>query len=518
MNPIDYFDGGCRIAPQGDCLVNGETGQRWTYSEIAGITRRVAASLRRTLSVGGRAAILGPNDAMGFAITLGCYRAGIVTVPLNPRGGLSENIQIARNRNARILFLHGSMAEQLPDYRAAVPSLLEIVVFSADEAVDASVLEAWWGDETDGEIDLPDDPERIYCVQSTGGTTGAPKGVLWTNREFEFTVASFLALAPAGVGRPVMLATAPLTHAAGKVVHHLFLSGVVVVILAAASPRDILVAIERHRVTHLFLPPTVIYRLLDDPAVKLHDYSSLLHIVYGAAPISPDRLRQCFRVFGPVMTQAYGQTEAGVPICCMRPTDHFVDGVLAESRLGAVGRAGPLTRVEIMDGEGRIVPPGEVGEIVVRSAGIMAGYDGDVEATAATRAGPWHRTGDIGHQDDAGFFHIVDRKKDMIITGGFNVYSAEVERVLSSHPVVAECAVIGVPHDDWGEAVKAVVELKPGEAAAADELIAFCKAELGSLKAPKSIDFIDVLPRSAAGKVLKRVLREPFWAMKERAI
>ncbi len=518
MNPIDFFDTGCRLAPAADCLIDGITGLRRSYLDVQEITKRVAAGLRRDLPRGARAAILGPNDAIGFAITLGCYRAGVVTVPLNHRNLSAEHILVMQARAAVLLFAHSSHAGSVAEFRAALPGLRHVVVFG--EATDwggAVNLESWWGEPSDGEIDLPDDPDCVYCVQSTSGTTGMPKGVLWPARELEFTVASFLYLTPYE-GKPIMLAVAPLTHAAGKVVHHLFLSAVIIVVLPVANATGILDAIERWKITHLFLPPTIIYRLLDEPDLRRRNLSSLAYIIYGAAPMSPARLRDSLEAFGPVMAQAYGQTESGVPICCMGPAEHLVDGAPAGERLKSVGRAGPLTRVEILDDHGRKLPDGEVGEIAVRSAGIMLGYDNDEEATAATRAGPWHLTGDLGRRDKDGYFYLVDRKKDMIISGGFNVYCAEVEAVLNTHPSVNDSAVIGVPHDDWGEAVKAIVELKLDAELSADELIHFCKQHLSPSKAPKTVDIVRQLPRSSAGKVLKRELRAPFWSEEGRLI
>jgi acyl-CoA synthetase (AMP-forming)/AMP-acid ligase II len=518
MNPVDYFDAGCRLAPTRDCLVNGVTGEHLSYLDVQQMTKRIAAGLRRDLEIGRRAAILGPNDATGFAITLGCYRAGIVAVPLNHRNHVVENIAVMTSRSAELLFIHSSLAASVEAFRAALPGMRHFVLFG--DAVDCAAavpLERWWGEAADGEIDLPDNPQRVYCIQSTSGTTGIPKGVLWPVRELEFTVASFLHLTPFK-GKPVMLAVAPLTHAAGKCVHHLLISAAVIVVLPIANPKAILDAIEYWKITHLFLPPTIIYRLLDEPDVRRRDFSSLAYIIYGAAPMSAERLRESLEVFGPVMAQAYGQTESGVPICCMGPADHFIDGTPAAERLKSVGRAGPLSRVEILGEDGQILAIGAVGEIAVRSAGIMISYDGDEAATAATRSGPWHLTGDIGWRDKDGFFYIVDRKRDIIISGGFNVYSAEVERVLNAHPGVNDCAVIGVPHDDWGEAVKAIVELKTGVDVAAGELITFCRTSLSSVKTPKSVDFVKQLPRSPVGKVLKRELREQFWAGRGRTI
>jgi acyl-CoA synthetase (AMP-forming)/AMP-acid ligase II len=241
--------------------------------------------------------------------------------------------------------------------------------------------------------------------------------------------------------------------------------------------------------------------------------------MYGAAPMSVEKLKRAMEVFGPVMTGGYGQTEAPASISFMRPDEHFVGGALApDERLSSVGRPNPLNRVEIQDDANRPVGTGETGEICVRGDLVMKGYYKNPEKTAEAIVDGWLHTGDVGHIDAEGCLHITDRKKDMIISGGFNVYPSEVEQVIWSHPAVQDCAVIGVPDEKWGEAVKAVVELNAGQAVTAEELITLCKDRLGSVKAPKSVDFVASLPRSPVGKVLKKDLRAQYWQGSTRKI
>jgi acyl-CoA synthetase (AMP-forming)/AMP-acid ligase II len=293
-----------------------------------------------------------------------------------------------------------------------------------------------------------------------------------------------------------------------------------VVVLTKPDPAQLLGAIQKYRVTELFLPPTVIYRLLDIPDLrKKADFSSLEYFLYGAAPMSVEKLKLAIDVFGPVMMGGYGQTEAPTSISFLTPGEHFVSGQLApDERLASVGRPNPLVRVEIMDDANMILPAGETGEICVRGDLVMKGYYKAPERTAETIVDGWLHTGDIGHLDSDGYLHITDRKKDMIISGGFNVYPSEVEQVIWSHPAVQDCAVIGVPDAQWGEAVKAVVELNAGQLVREDELIALCKDRLGSVKAPKTIEFVDSLPRSPVGKVLKKDLRAKYWQGVDRKI
>jgi fatty-acyl-CoA synthase len=244
--------------------------------------------------------------------------------------------------------------------------------------------------------------------------------------------------------------------------------------------------------------------LLDHPDLTATDLSSLQCFWYGAAPMSATRLEEALTRIGPVMAQLFGQTEAPMMISALPPREHFLpDGSVARDRLSSAGRPTPLVTVAIMDGDGSLLPRGERGEIVVRSSLVMQGYHRNPEATAEASAHGWHHTGDIGYLDPDGYLFIVDRAKDMVITGGFNVYSTEVEQALMQHPAVADCAVVGLPDEKWGERVTAVVQLRPGQSATGEELATFVKERIGSVKSPKQVEVWPDLPRSKVGKVLK---------------
>jgi len=307
-------------------------------------------------------------------------------------------------------------------------------------------------------------------------------------------------------GRPVYLALAPLTHAAGVLCFPVLSLGGEVVVMRAPDVPAFLDLIGRHGVTHTFLPPTLIYMLLGHEAVATTDLSSLQCFWYGAAPMSTARLEEALRVIGP-MAQLFGQTEAPMMVSMLPPADHYnADGTVATQRLASAGRPAPLVTVGIMDPDsGELLAAGERGEIVVRGSLVMAGYYKNPEATEAASRHGWHHTGDVGYLDEDGYLFIVDRLKDMIITGGFNVYSAEVEQALMQHPAVRDCAVVGLPDDKWGERVTAVIE--PSAEVAPEELVAFVKARIGSVKAPKQVELWPELPRSRLGKVLKADVR-----------
>jgi acyl-CoA synthetase (AMP-forming)/AMP-acid ligase II len=344
-------------------------------------------------------------------------------------------------------------------------------------------------------------------IAGTGGTTGQPKGVMLSGRNLE-TMSALTLMGYPFEGRPTYLALAPLTHAAGVLCLPVMALGGRIVILRKPDLGDFLAAIERHRVTHTFLPPTLIYMLLQHEKLASTRRDSLQCFWYGAAPISAARLEEALTKIGPVMAQLFGQTEAPMMISMMRPSDHFkADGSVARARLASAGRPGPLVQVATMNGDGALLPTGETGEIVVRSSLVMLGYYKDARATEEVGRGGWHHTGDIGRIDADGFLYIVDRAKDMIISGGFNVYSVEVEQALMQHPDVQDSAVIGLPDEKWGERVVAVLQLHAGRNVAPDVIQAFVKARIGSVKAPKQVEIWPDLPRSKVGKVMKKDIR-----------
>jgi acyl-CoA synthetase (AMP-forming)/AMP-acid ligase II len=284
--------------------------------------------------------------------------------------------------------------------------------------------------------------------------------------------------------------------------------------MPTADLTEFLRLIEKRRVTHTYLPPTLIYMLLAHPRLSETDLSSLQCFWYGAAPISPARLEEALGKIGPVMAQFFGQTEAPMMVTTMAPRDHFnADGSIARKRLASAGRPAPLNQVAVMDADGRRLPTGERGEIVVRGSLVMSGYYKQPQATAEAFRHGWLHTGDIGYLDEDNFLFIVDRAKDMIISGGFNVYSVEVEQALLAHPDILEAAVVGLPDDKWGERVCAVVQLRAGGELTADEIKAFVKARIGSVKTPKQVELWPDLPRSKVGKVLKREIRAQLMAV-----
>jgi fatty-acyl-CoA synthase len=299
----------------------------------------------------------------------------------------------------------------------------------------------------------------------------------------------------------------------------MFTIGATNIVMPGFDALKVLRAIERHHVTHLFLPPTAFYKLLAQAEVGRFDCSSLRVFLLAGSPVSPDKLKRGVEVFGPCMCQCYGQTEA--PMLLTWLDQKTVAAAAAgdhPERLRSCGRATSAVRLAVMDDEGRLLPPGQAGEIVARGALVTPGYYKLPEATSEIRKHGWHHTGDVGYRDENGCFYIVDRKKDMIITGGFNVFSVEVEASVMAIPDVHECAVIGVPDENWGEAVKAIIVLREGSSLTEEAVIAHCKAKLGGVKSPKSVEFRAEIPKTAAGKIDRKTLRAPYWSGADRAV
>jgi fatty-acyl-CoA synthase len=498
---VDYLDKGASVEPGAPCLTTD--GSTSSYAEVQELSFRIAAALVRVgVEPGDKVAILSANDPVAFSCVFGISRAGAVWCPVNPRNEASENRELLDLFDCTVLIHQESFAPLVAEIRDQLPQLTTVVNLDGGPAGGALSWEQFLGSPSEDRIDA-DAVDDLAMIVGTGGTTGRPKGVMLTGTNLETMTAITLMSYPFE-GRPVYLALAPLTHAAGVLCFPVMARAGEIVVMRTPDVERFLGLVEAHAVTHTFLPPTLIYMLLDHPGLSAVDLSSLQCFWYGAAPMSTSRLEEALARIGPVMAQLFGQTEAPMMVSALPPADHFTaDGSIAHDRLASAGRPTPLVTVAIMDADGALVDRGERGEIVVRSSLVMRGYYKNPEATAEASAHGWHHTGDIGFLDAQGFLFIVDRAKDMVITGGFNVYSTEVEQALMEHPDVADCAVIGLPDEKWGERVTAVVQLRPGGSVSGPDLAAFVKQRIGSVKAPKQVEVWADLPRSKVGKVLK---------------
>ncbi len=507
MRLIDYLDKGASHDKTAPCLTMA--GESLSYEAVQRITYKVARGLHQSgVVLGTHVAVLSENDPVAFACVFAISRAAAVWCPINPRNEIAETAYVLNNFDCTVLFFHSTFSALVEKLLSLVPQLTQVICLDAPQAFAPSLDE--WLQAVPDSVFSAEPVDDLAMIAGTGGTTGQPKGVMLSNRNLETMTALALMGYPYGE-RPVYLAMAPLTHAAGVMAFPILALGGEIIIMPKADIAGFLALIERCRVTHCFLPPTLIYMLLDHPALPATDLTSLRCFWYGAAPMSVARLEGALSKIGPVMAQFFGQTEAPMMISMMPPKDHFnADGTIAHERLTSAGKAGSLLHLAIVDAAGALLAEGTTGEIVVKSSLVMMGYYKNPPATAEASINGWHKTGDIGYLDGDGYLFIVDRLKDMIISGGFNVYSAEVEQALLRHPAVQDCAVFGVPDDKWGERVCAVVQLRAGQSANSADILAVIKRDIGSVKTPKSLDIWDDLPRSKIGKVLKKDIRLRF--------
>jgi acyl-CoA synthetase (AMP-forming)/AMP-acid ligase II len=449
------------------------------------------------------------------------WRSGGLWVPINSRNSAQSNIDFSNTAKVSWLFYHSMFADAVALMKRDVPTLLHTICIDQPLNGDLS-LEQFIAKHADKPTpDVAEDPDRLVAVMGSGGTTGKSKGILHSSRVWETMIHTAWQVMPDDGERPVHLMAAPMTHAAGGFAAVLMPWGPTNIVLDKVDPVILMESIEKHKVTHLFLPPTALYAMMAHPDVRNYDYSSLKYFLVSAAPVSPDKLKEAVDIFGPCMCSCWGQAESPFFLTWLSPKDVHEGATVAgrEHLLKSCGKAVVANRIEVMDPDLNFLPKGEKGELVMKGNLRMVEYIDNPEATAEIRdVKGWQHTGDVGVRDEDGYFYIVDRIKDMIITGGFNVYSAEVEKQINSHPAVLDCAVYGIPDDVWGEAVHATVQLKSSEVVSAEDMITFCKASLASVKAPKSIDFIEQLPRSPVGKVLKRALRDEYWKDTGRAV
>jgi fatty-acyl-CoA synthase len=499
-------------AERPDRIAMREDDSVFTYAELDDRTERVASALLAAgLTKGDRIAWIGKNSELYFTLFFGAARAGIVMAPIGWRLSPAEWAFIVNDTQARIVFAgpgFDAVAGQLAGKLTHAPRIVD--ADAARAMIDAAERAPF---ERSGRDDAV---LQLY----TSGTTGNPKGAVLSNHNLfalrKHSADSDLAYTKWDDDEAVLVAM-PCAHIGGTGLGIMALvSGLPGVILAEFNPDGVFDAVEQHGVTRFFIVPAALQMLLMHPRCERVDYSRLKYILYGAAPIPLDLLRQCIKMFGAQFIQAYGMTETTGTISMLPPEDHDPEG---NARMRSAGKPLPGVEIKILGGDGHEVPMGEVGEVVTRSSNNMLGYWNLPDATATTMSGDgWIRTGDAGYLDADGYLFIHDRVKDMIITGGENVYPAEVESAIFGHPAVQEVAVIGIPDDTWGESVKAVVVAKPGMTVDAADIIAWARGRIAAFKAPRSVDVIAALPRNASGKILRKDLRAPYWEGRERMV
>ncbi len=499
--------------PDQAAIVHGD--RRLSFAQLDRAANRVANALRESgLRPGDHVCVLDKGHDRFFEVMFGIAKAGGVFTPVNWRLAAPEIAYVINDAEATVLIVGGEFADAVRSIEPELAKVRQIVRF--DEGPENWAPYEAWRDAASDVDPVADTRESETTWQLyTSGTTGHPKGAEITpdNLFSLMSVASlgFGTTAPGGSG----LVSVPLYHIGGTG-YALFLlySGVTVVVTREFEPGAVLETIEQHRIQHAFLVPAMLNFLLLHPNSAKTDFSSLETILYGASPIPEELLVQAMERFGCGFVQAYGLTETSGAIVTLAAEDH----VVGSPKLRAAGKAVFGCDIRILDGEGNECAPGNVGEIVVRCDSVMKGYWNLPEASAQSIRGGWFYTGDAGYLDEDAYLYIHDRVKDMIVSGGENVYPAEVESVLYAHPEIADVAVIGVPDERWGESVKAVVVRAPGSTLTQAQVIEFAKDQIAGYKRPKSVDFVDELPRNPTGKILKRELREAYWKGHERRV
>ncbi|MBW2313447.1 MAG: AMP-binding protein [Deltaproteobacteria bacterium] len=499
--------------PDRIALIDGE--RRRSYRELdERATRLARALLALGLGPGERVAVVQENRIEYVETVIAVARAGGVLVPLLGALTGGEHAFMARDADAQFVIALGSDA--IPRAVEAAGEQAKVLALAADEgALNLASL----ADGQSAERLAIDRPESSLAqILYTSGTTGDPKGVTHSYASVAAAMgawASAFALGP----EDRLLGQLALSHFGGRAMDACWVAGATLVILPGPDPKAMLGAIAEHRVTLVLAIPTLLRMLLDHPDAAGADLTSLRAVVYAAAPAAPSLVRRSLERLGPVLYTGFGQTEAYALNTFMDPAEHVAALAAGGERLTSVGReCAGVAQVRICAEDGNALPPGEVGEICVSAPWVTPGFWKRPELDRERLRDGWLRTGDLGRMDAEGYVFLADRKEDKIITGGFNVYPAEIEGALSEHPAVAECAVFAIPDPKWGEAVRAAVTLRPGHDVEPEELVAFCKEHLARFKVPKAVDVLDELPKSGVGKILRRALRKPWWKGQERGV
>jgi len=507
-----------QINGRGTATIFGE--RRRTWQEFGERVAKLAGALRGLgLSGEGRVAILALNSDRYLECYYAVPWAGGIIVPINVRLAPPELIYTLNDSGAEILVVDAVFKTMLPAFSGKL-STVRRIIFADDAPTPEGALS--YEELLAAAEPIPDalrSGDDVAGIFYTGGTTGQAKGVMLTHTNLVSNAMNVIAALHYNQ-EVVYLHVAPMFHLAdGSSTFGVTMSAGMHAFIPKFDPADTLRAIQEYRVTHTVLVPTMINSVVNFPAVQDYDIASLKMILYGASPMPGALIARALQVFPMCgFTQAYGMTELSPIATFLDSQYHTLDGPLA-GKLRSAGQPAYSVEVNVVDLDDNEVPRGVVGEIVVRGPTVMKGYWSKPEATAQALRGGWMHTGDAGYMDEDGFVSIVDRVKDMIISGGENVYSAEVEQAIYQHPAVAMCAVVGIPSEEWGEAVHAIVVPKEGQTVAEKAIIAHCTELIAGYKCPRSVEIRQkALPISGAGKILKSALRRPFWEGHERQV
>ena len=497
---------------------NGD--RKHTWKQLKDRVARVAAGLKQLdLKDGDRIAILALNSDRYLEYYFAVPWAGACVVPLNIRWSPVENAYSLKDAGATILFVDDTFAKMVPALVAQEVQLEHIIYMGDSDTPEGMINYEGLISDNEPIEDAYRSNDDLAGIFYTGGTTGFPKGVMLTHSNlWSSAIALVVSIELKEANR--ILHAAPMFHLAdGAMTQGGVLAGSTHVFIPMFTPAGTVQAIQNYKVSHALLVPVMIQMTINDPSIKEADLSSLEYILYGASPIAESVLIQAMETFPKAkFGQGYGQTELAPLATMLGPEYHVIDGPKA-GKLKSAGKAITCVEIKIADEQGNSLPSGEIGEIAVKGPNAMVGYWNKPEETAQSLRNGWVHTGDAGYMDEEGFIFLVDRVKDMIVSGGENVYSAEVENAVMNHPAVDQVIVVGIPSDEWGEQVHAEVILKEGQEASVEEIIAKTKEYIANYKCPRSISFrTEPFPLSGAGKLLKRDVRAPYWEGKERQI
>lgn len=509
MNLSTVIEQSCEHFADNVAIIFGD--EKLTFKETHQLANRLINGLYDLgLRKGDRVGLMLKNCKESFEIYLALIKAGLVRVPINVRLSPQEVAYIMKDSGAKAVMFSEDSIALVEEIKDQLPELEILVCLEAGKGyVDyGNILSA--GSPKAPQVCIDDDD--LCHIPYTSGTTGNPKGAMMTHKRF-LTLISRMYMTPLKVPAPsdVMLHIAPLTAASNNLVLPHFIKGAANAAPLSTEPHAIFQAIEKIKATTTLLVPTLLNILLNHPEIDDYDLSSMHTIYYGSAPMPLELIKNALKKFGPIFTQYYGMGEAA-PASMLFPWEHKLDGTSKEiHRMSSAGRPAYMAELRIVSENGTDIQPGEIGEIIHKGDHVFNGYWRNPKATAEAFKDGWFYSGDMATFDEDGYIYFMDRKKDMIITGGYNVWPSEVENILYQHPAVLEAAVVAVPDEKWGEAIKAVVVLKHGNHASEEEIIVFCKNRIARYKAPRSVDFKDHLPKNSAGKILRKKIRENYW-------
>lgn len=486
--------------------------KRITYQQLNERMNRLGNGLLKLgLKKGDRVALLSKNRPQIIEGEYACYKTGLVQIPLNERLSTQELVRALNHSEAMALIVGPEHMDEICKHQSEIKTVKHYIAIS-DSSSDLIDYENLLNESDPNEPAVDLTLDDLACFKYTSGSTGKPKAIMCSHRNRICLAKKILLIPDADISKEsVICHVGPITHGTGAMIFPFMIRGACNLLLKGFDIESLLETIQKEKVTHLFAVPTMLIFLMEYPNLEKYDLSSLRTITYGASPMPVSKIKKAIEVFGPVLAQGYGQTETNAITIYLSKEDHMFEGDPKKTkRLASAGRPNIECDIRVVNEDGKDVAIGAIGEIIERGDDTMVGYWKEPDLTAETIRDGWVHTRDMATVDEDGYIYLVNRKSDLIISGGFNIYPSEIENVLNEHPAVRESVVLGVPDDKWVEAVKAVVVLKEGMSASAEDLMNYCGKYLAGYKKPKSVNFSDAFPRDHYGKILRSKILEKY--------